>query len=78
MFEDFDKQFKKLDQQPIMPLASRLAAYRDALVEKGFDREQTFALVLSYSKVVCEWILEEAISEGIAADLLGDPDQDDD
>jgi TPP-dependent pyruvate/acetoin dehydrogenase alpha subunit len=61
MFDNVDDAFKALDEKKYWPFADALASYRDALMAKGFTREESMSIVKKYAKFIYEWAIEEAL-----------------
>lgn len=62
MWDSLEDAFKELDKNEFMEFATSLAAYKDALMSKGFTRREACRLVENYAKFVYEWAIEDAVS----------------
>lgn len=60
---DFEQAFKEQAQRKYLPFAESLAAYRDALLDKGFTREESISLVQVHAKFIYDMAIEEALNE---------------
>lgn len=78
-FDSLEEAFEDLDKREYAFFAKALAAYRNALLEQGFSKSESFKLVAAYSKFIYDMGLEEYISERTASDFMKeDKDVDDD
>lgn len=52
MYDNLEEAFKQLQQNKHKPYAEALAAYRDALLEQGFLREEALEILKLHTKYV--------------------------
>lgn len=59
MYENLDDAFRDLESKKYYSMAGELAAYRDALMAKGFTRREALRIVERFAELVHENIIDD-------------------